>query len=59
MPEILHGIKLIMMENDYHVILDKHYVDNVLKTNGFCVDYVKSGGWGPCKDKFFKVWKRR
>jgi FkbM family methyltransferase len=57
-PEVLHGINLIIMENDYRDILHKHYVDNVLKTNGFYVDYVKSGGWGPCKDKFFEVWKK-
>jgi FkbM family methyltransferase len=58
MPEILHNIKLIIMENDYKDIVHKNYVDDVLKTNGFYVDYVESGGWGPCKNMFFEVWKR-
>ena len=59
MPEILKNIKLIIMENDYNNILHKNYVDDVLKTNEFYVDYVESGGWGPCYAKFFEVWKRR
>jgi len=58
MPEILNNINLIIMENDYWDILHKNYVDNVLQINGFRVDYAESGGWGPCKDKFFEVWKR-
>jgi FkbM family methyltransferase len=59
MPEILHNIRLIIMENDYHDIFQKNYVDDVLKTNGFTVDYAEKGGWGPCYDKFFEVWIRR
>jgi len=27
--------------------------------NNFVVDYVEGGGWGPCKDNFFEVWKKR
>lgn len=30
MPEILDNIKLIIMENDYHVSEHKEYIDNVL-----------------------------
>jgi FkbM family methyltransferase len=59
MPEILNNIKLIIMENDYNEILHKNYVDDVLQINGFRVDYAESGGWGPCYNKFFEVWKRR
>lgn len=58
MPDILMGIKLIIMENDYHDITHKEYVDDVLKKNGFVVDYVEPGGWGPCYNRFFEVWKR-
>ena len=58
MPEILNNIKLIIMENDYWDILHKNYVDDVLKTHGFKVDYVEGGGWGPCKSRFFEVWRR-
>jgi FkbM family methyltransferase len=59
MPEILNNIRLIIMENDYHDIFQKNYVDEVLKTNGFTVDYAERGGWGPCYEKFFEVWIRR
>ncbi len=58
MPEILNNINLIIMENDYHDISHKQYIDNVLKLNNFYVDYVESGGWGPCYNNFFEVWKK-
>ena len=58
MPEILDNVKLIIMENDYHDISKKHYIDSILKKNNFYVDYVKSGGWGPCYSNFFEVWKK-
>ena len=58
MPEILKNINLIIMENDYFDILKKEYIDNILKKNNFHRDYVESGGWGPCYDNFFEVWKK-
>jgi FkbM family methyltransferase len=58
MPEILNNIKLIIMENDYHNIEHKNYVDNVLNQNNFYRDYVEEGGWGCCYNNFFEVWKR-
>ena len=58
MPEILNNIKLIIMENDYLNISEKNYIDNVLKNNNFYVDYVESGGWGPCYNNFYEVWKK-
>jgi hypothetical protein len=57
-PEILNNINLIIMENDYKDINHKVYIDNVLKNNNFYVDYVESGGWDPCYNNFFEVWKR-
>ena len=59
MPEILNNIKLIIMENDYFDIEKKNYVDKILTQNGFYVDYVKPGGFGPCFDKFFETWLRK
>ena len=47
MPEILNNIKLIIMENDYHDITHKNYVDDVLTKKGFKNIYTKAGGWGP------------
>lgn len=58
MPEILNGIKLIIMENDYWDINKKQYIDRILIKNNFYVDYVESGGWGPCYNNFFEVWKK-
>jgi FkbM family methyltransferase len=61
MPEILENINLIIMENDYHDITHKQYIDDILKQKGFFVDYSKSGGWSrdcPCYNNFFEVWKK-
>ena len=60
MPEILNNIQLIIMENDYfNDYTHKTYVDSILKSNDFYVDYSQSGGWGPCYKNFFEVWKRK
>ncbi len=58
MPEILNNINLIIMENDYWDITQKHYIDNILFKNNFYRDYVESGGWGPCYNNFYEVWKK-
>lgn len=58
MPEILKNIKLVIMENDYHNIEHKQYVDKILKDNDFYIDYSEGGGWGVCYNNFFEVWKR-
>jgi hypothetical protein len=58
MPEILTNVKLIIMENDYCDISKKNYIDDILKQNEFYVDYVEAGGWGPCQNNFFEVWKK-
>jgi FkbM family methyltransferase len=58
MPEILNNINLIIMENDYWDITHKNYIDNILIQNNFNRDYVESGGWGPCYNNFFEVWKK-
>jgi FkbM family methyltransferase len=62
MPEIINNITLIIIENDFKDISQKHYVDEVLKNNNFYVDYTEM-----CIDpilsdfqqkNFFEVWKR-
>ena len=57
MPEILNNIKLIIMENDYRDISHKKYIDEVLIKNNFYRNYVERGGWGPCFNNFYEVWK--
>ena len=59
MPEILDNIKLIIMENDYNIIEHKKYIDNILFSKNFTVDYYEAGGWGPCYNNFFQVWKKQ
>jgi hypothetical protein len=46
------------MENDYNDIKQKEYVDLVLKQNGLDIVHQESGGWGPCSNFFYEVWKR-
>jgi FkbM family methyltransferase len=58
MPEILDNIRLIIMENDYHEISQKQYVDEILTQSGFYIDYTEKGGWGCCFDNFYEVWRR-
>jgi len=57
MPEILTGIKLIIVENDYIDIIHKQYVDAKLLSLGFERVYSESGGGGVCWDRFYEVWK--
>jgi FkbM family methyltransferase len=59
MPQILNNINLIIMENDYHNITKKHFIDQKLKENNFSLDYLESGGWGCCYNNFFEVWKKK
>lgn len=58
MPDILKNINLIIMENDYHDVSQKNYIDKILSNNNFSVHYTESGGWGPCYNNFFEVWKK-
>ena len=58
MPEVLNNINLIIMENDYHDINNKNYIDEVLKKSGFSVIHSEAGGWGPCSNNFFEVWQK-
>lgn len=57
-PEILDNINLIIMENDYWDHAHKIYIDGVLKSKGFYIVYVESGGWGPCYNNFYEIWKK-
>ena len=59
MPEILKNINLIIMENDYHNFGHKLYIDNKLRQENFEVVHSEAGGWGPCRNNFFEVWKKK
>ena len=58
MSNMLEHINMILMENDYHNIDHKEYVDYILKQNGFTCVYQEAGGWGPCYSRFFETWKK-
>ena len=65
MPEILNNIKLIIVENDYHDINHKKYVDDILVKNNFYVEYSENGCSLAKKifpqtfENFYEVWKKR
>ena len=56
MPEILENINLLIIENDYPSKDYKIYVDDILKQNNFCVDYMENA-YGIIH--FYEVWKRK
>ena len=57
-PNLLNNITKIIMENDYHDIKNKNKLDEILLNNNFNITYQESGGWGPCQNNFFEVWKK-
>ena len=50
------------MENDYHNLEHKLYIDNKLREENFEVVYSHFGGWDntcPCYNNFFETWKKK
>lgn len=59
MPEMLRNINLVIMENDYHDLEHKEFIDSVLVNYGFERVYSEQGGWGPCFNRFYEVWQKQ
>ena len=65
MPEILNNINLIIMENDYHDIKHKKYIDEILTKHDFYVEYSEIGCafakqlFPHLHNNFYEVWKKR
>ena len=57
-PKILKNIKLILVENDYSNFQHFQYVIDLFRENGFQLVYNRAGGWGPCEQNFYQVWKK-
>lgn len=57
-PDCLKNIHTIIIENDFHEIDKKRYVDNVLNKYGLKSIFRQPGGWGCCADMFFEVFRR-
>ena len=57
MPNILDGIKTIIVENDYQVLEHYKYVKSTLQNSEFKSVYTRRGGLSKhvCKDNFFEV----
>ena len=58
-PEMLQPFRTIILENDYSDLVHKKLVDKQLINCGFTRQYVRNGGWGPCKAFFYEVWTRK
>lgn len=56
--DCLKNIKTIIMENDYNEIEKKNFIDDILTQNGFVSIYKLPGGWGPCYDFFYEVFRK-
>lgn len=57
-PTFLENFKKIIIENDFHDIEHKNFVDNNFRKFGFKRVYAKSGGFGPCFEFFYEVWEK-
>ena len=56
-PNVLAGIHTVIMENDYKSLDQYNFVQKSLKERDLVSIYRKAGGFGPCKDYFFEVFK--
>lgn len=57
-PEILDGINLVIIENDFTEIEHKVFVDKHFNERGLKRVLACRGDWGPCIDYFYEVWVR-
>lgn len=55
---MLDDVNLIITENDYHHRDQYEDVRSKFISHGFKLVYNKAGGWGPCYNEFFQVWKK-
>ena len=57
-PEFLNGFKTVIIENDFIDITHKEFVDEEFKRYDFRNVYSIPGGFGPCYNFFYQVWKK-
>jgi FkbM family methyltransferase len=57
-PEFLKNFKTIIIENDFYDIKHKEFVNEEFLKLNFKNIYTKSGGFGPCHNFFYEVWKK-
>lgn len=57
-PKLLDNMKLLIVENDYYDINQRLFVEEQFKNHGFKRVWYTSGGFQPCYDFFWEVWKK-
>ncbi len=57
-PKMLKNITTVIIENDFDDLQHMLYVQNLFKQNGLQCVYNEAGGFGPCYDYFYQVWKK-
>lgn len=58
-PGMLRNIKLVIIENDFFADRNHMFaVQEHFKQNGMQCVYNQPGGFGPCSDQFYQVWKK-
>lgn len=57
-PDFLQNFKKIIIENDFHNIEHKQFVDEEFKRFNLNRVYQKEGGFEPCYNCFYEVWEK-
>ena len=57
-PDCLTNINMVIIENDFLEIDKKIFVDEVLSKYNLKSIHKEAGGWGPCQDMFYEVFKK-
>ncbi len=58
-PDFLNGFETIIIENDFTDITHKEFVNEEFERYNFRTVYNLSGGFGPCYNCFYEVWKKK
>ena len=57
-PEFLNGFETIIIENDFTDIKHKEFINEEFERYKFKRVYKLAGGFGPCYDCFYEVWRK-
>ena len=59
-PQVLDGIRLVLLENDFQTKEEAIWVHDLLRAQGFREVYSTTCpiAWGHCKDFFWQAWSR-